>query len=80
MIEDPAGLGVHSRLVHDRDAENASDRLPAEKQVARHVDRVAEREVLIDHLDALAPRIRGRGEPHVPPVEDDASRVRNERP
>ena len=40
------------RLSSKRDAEDAAARLAAEEQIAGDVDRVAERQVLVDHLDA----------------------------
>ena len=53
------GVRMHLALVHDRHAEHALERLSAEQKVARDIDRVAERQVLIDHLDPLASRVGG---------------------
>ena len=74
MLEHLRGLGVHLALVHERHAEDAPERLAAEQEVAGDVDRVAERQVLIDHLDPLAPRVGGRSEADFTAVEDDARR------
>ena len=57
----PRGL-VHAALVEKGQAAEAAARLAAEEEVAGDVDRVAERQVLIDHLDLLGARIGGRGE------------------
>ena len=50
-------------------------RLAAEQEIAGDVDRVAEGEVLIDHLDPLAPRVGGRSEADFLAVEHDPSGV-----
>ena len=70
--------GVHLALVHQRHAEHAPQRLAAEQKVARDVHRVAEREVLIDHLDPLAPGVRGRSEADFLAVENNPAGIRND--
>ena len=69
---------VHRRLVHERHAEHAPHRLAAEQEVAGDVDRVAERQVLIDHLDPLAAGIGGRGEADFAAVEKDPAGIGND--
>ena len=58
---------VHRLLVEEGHAENAALRLAAEHDVAADVDRVAEREVLVDHLDPLAAGVGGRGDASLAP-------------
>ena len=53
------GVRMHLALVHDRHAKQAPERLAAKQEVARDIDRVAERQVLINHLDPLTPRVGG---------------------
>ena len=43
---------------------DAAARLAAEEQIAGDIDRVAERKVLIDHLDARGACVGRRGEDH----------------
>ena len=43
---------MHALLVEKGHAGDAAARLAAEEEIARDIDRVAERQVLIDHLDA----------------------------
>ena len=51
------GVGVHFGLVEKGDTEDRFHRLAAHKQIARDVDRVAQRQILVDHLDMAAARI-----------------------
>ena len=44
-------------------------------QFAGNVDRVAQAEILIDHLDALRPRVGGSGEADLPPLQQDAAGI-----
>ena len=61
LAEHLRGVLVHLALVEERKAEHARARLAAEQEIAGDVDRVAERQVLIDHLDPLgAARRRAR--------------------
>ena len=69
---------MHLALVHDRHANQAPERLAAEQEVAGDVDRVAERQVLIDHLDPLAPRVGGRRETDLATVEKNAAGIGND--
>ena len=46
-----SGIGVHFGLVEKGDAEDRFHRLTAHKQIARDIDRVTERQILVDHLD-----------------------------
>ena len=79
MVEHPGRFGVHLAAFHQRHAEDASRRFAAEHQVPRDVDGVAQRQVLVDHLDALAPGVGGRGETHLATVEEDATEVGDQR-
>ena len=53
---------MHALLVEEGHAGDAAARLAAEEEVAGDIDRVAERQVLIDHLDARGARVGRRGE------------------
>ena len=59
---------------------DAAARLAAEEEIAGDVDRVAEREVLIDHLDARGPRICRRRERHRLAVDLDSAGIGNTAP
>ena len=72
------GVRVHLALVHERHAKHAPERLAAEQEVAGDVDRVAERQVLIDHLDPLTARVGGRGETDFAAVEKNAAGIGND--
>ena len=56
------------------------DGLAAKQKVACDVHRVAQRQVLIDHLDPLAAGVGGRGEPNLRAVDHDPSLVGNDCP
>ncbi len=48
----PLGLGLHRRFPQEADPGNAVDQLAAHEEVADHVSVRAERQVLVDRLDA----------------------------
>ena len=61
-----------------RQTKHAPERLPAKQEVARDIDRVAERQVLINHLDPLTARIRGRRETDFTAIEKNAAGIGND--
>ena len=65
----------HAPLVEQPNAEHGAPRLAAEEQVAGDVDRVAQRQVLIDHLDPPAPGLGRRGEGDGGAVELDPAGI-----
>ena len=54
--------------------------LAAEEDVGGNVEVAAEREVLVDHLDAGGARVERAAEAHLAPVEADGSRRRRVEP
>ena len=79
MVEHFRRIGVHLSLVHERHAEDAALRFAAKQEIAGDVDRIAERKVLVNHLDALAARVGRRSEANLLAVERDASGIRDDR-
>ena len=59
-------------------AKHAPERLAAKQEVARDIDRVAERQVLINHLDPLTARVGGRCETDFTAVEKNAAGIGND--
>jgi len=76
LVEHRPRLPVHPRPVEERAKRPAPPRLPPEEEVAGDVDRVAEREVLVDHLDPAAAGVGRRGEADLLAVDDDPAPVR----
>ena len=78
MRQHLCGVRMHLALVHDRHAKHALERLPAKQEVARDIDRVAERQVLINHLDPLTSRVGGGCETDFTAVEMKAAGIGND--
>ena len=66
------GLRLHVALAQDRNAEHAARQLAAHEEIGDHVDVRAERQVLVDGLDARRLGLRRRGKMPLGAVEDDA--------
>ena len=68
---------MHAPLVEKGNAGDAAARLAAEKEIAGDIDRVAERQILIDHLDARCTRVRRRAEGHRRSIDLDRAGIGN---
>ena len=73
-FERAAGLGLHRAVAEEGDAEDAAGELAAHEEVGDHVEVGAEREVLVDGLDAGGLGVALGGEAALGAVEDDAAR------
>ena len=61
LVEEPAGVASHPGVVHESEA---AAREPAQPDVLHDRARRDRVELLLDHRDACAHRLRRRGEPH----------------
>ena len=75
-LERAAGLGLHLAVAEEGDAEDAAGELAAHEEVGDDVEVGAEREVLVDGLDAGGLGLALRGEAQLRAVEDEAARAR----
>ena len=75
-LERAAGLGLHGAVAEEGDAEDAAGELAAHEEVRDHVEVGAEREVLVDRLDAGGLGVGLGGEGALGAVEDDAPGAR----